>query len=138
MDILQKQAQLIEEFSFFDDWADKYQHLIEIGEMAEKLPNEYKIEMNRVRGCQSQVWLISEFKDGKVLFRADSDSSITRGLIQLLVNIFSGETPSAIVHADLNFIEKIGLGKHLSSTRANGFASMIEKLRQTAAAYGKL
>jgi len=127
-----REAALIEDFESFDDWADRYAYLIELGEKMAPLPDTYKIESNKVQGCQSQVWLVMHSESDKLFFQADSDSAITKGLIALLVNLFSGQHKSDIVSADLSFVEKIGLSKHLSISRANGFASMIKKIRDLA------
>jgi len=131
-DIKTREAALIEDFEVFDDWTDRYAYLIELGEKMPALPDEYKIESNKVKGCQSQVWLIVRSEGDRLFFQADSDSAITKGLIALLVNLFSGQLKSDIISADLIFVDKIGLSKHLSISRANGFASMLKKLRELA------
>ncbi len=132
MSIEEMQQNIIEEFTLFDDWSDRYQRIIEIGEEAAPLDEKYKTEENRVHGCQSRVWLHTEYKDGKIFYQADSDAAITRGLVTILVKVLSGHTPQEIAEAKLDFIDKIGLGKHLSPTRSNGFANMIKKMKQEA------
>jgi len=129
-----REAQILADFEVFDDWADRYSYLIELGERLPSLEEIHKIEANKVRGCQSQVWLVAEHNGDKIIFKADSDSSITRGLIALLVNLFSGLSPEEIRTANLSIIEKLGFAKHLSMSRANGFASMIQKIKALAAA----
>lgn len=130
--IAERQADLTDEFSLFTDWSDRYQRIIEIGEEAQPLDDKYKTEENRVHGCQSQVWLHAEYEDGMVFFQADSDAIITRGLVSLLVKIFSGHTPQEIADSKLDFINEIGLAKHLSPTRSNGFANMIKRMKYEA------
>ena len=129
MTIEDKQAQITEEFSFLEDWMDKYEYLIELGKKLPPLEENSRTEKNLIRGCQSRVWLAVSREDGKLHFRADSDALITKGIISLLVHVFSGHTPGEILGADLSFIQKIGLKEHLSPTRANGLLSMIEQIR---------
>lgn len=124
--------EIIDEFEFFDDWADKYAYIVELGDKLPPLADEYKTEQNRVRGCQSQVWLVSECRDGKVFFQADSDAAIVKGLIALLLRVLSGRPAESVKKAQLGFINQIGLGKHLSPLRANGFASMIKRMKEEA------
>lgn len=126
-----KQA-VIEEFSLFDEWLDKYEYLIELGKKLEGFPVELKTDDRLIKGCQSRVWLDSEYKDGKLFFLADSDAVITKGIISLLVSVYSGRTPAEIAADDFSFIETIGLRENLSPTRANGLASMIETIRREA------
>lgn len=123
---------LLADFEVFDDWADRYRYLIELGEALPALDDAHKIEANKVHGCQSQVWLIARREGDAVFFQADSDSAITRGLIALLVRLFSGATTAAIASANLSIIEKLGFAKHLSMSRANGFASMIQMIKRLA------
>lgn len=132
--IEQREADLLADFEVFDDWADRYRYLIELGEKLPALDTIHKTEVNKVQGCQSQVWLISRREGDRIVFEADSDSAITRGLIALLVRLFSGATSYEIAHANLSFIEKLGFAKHLSMSRANGFASMIQMIKRLAAA----
>jgi cysteine desulfuration protein SufE len=129
MTIEEKAAELIEEFSVFDDWMDKYSYLIELGEEAQPLPEEKKTKQNLINGCQSQLWLTAEYRDGKVYFEADSDAIITKGIAQVLLRVINGETPEAILNNDFGFLEKIGLQEHLSPTRSNGLNSMIKQIK---------
>ena len=126
-----KQA-VIEDFSLFDEWLDKYEYLIELGKKLEGFPVELKTGDRLIKGCQSRVWLDSEYKEGKIFFRADSDAVITKGIISLLVSVYSGRTPAEIASDDFSFVETIGLRENLSPTRANGLASMIETIRREA------
>ena len=133
-EINQIQEEIIENFSLFEDWMGKYEHLIEFGKSLADLEEKYKIEKNLVKGCQSNVWLHSETQDGKLVFYADSDAIITKGIVGLLLSVLSGQKPRDIVEADLYFVEKIGLREHLSPSRANGLVSMIEKMKLSALA----
>jgi len=132
MTINDVQDQIIEDFSFFDEWMDKYEHLIELGKNLPPMNPAYKTEENLVKGCQSQVWLHAEKKDGKIVFQGDSDAIITKGLIALVLSIFNEKTPEEIQNTELYCIEKIGLKEHLSPTRANGLDAMIKKIRMYA------
>ncbi|MDB5229174.1 MAG: SufE family protein [Bacteroidota bacterium] len=123
------QDEIVEDFSMYDDWNDKYEYLIEFGKTLPKLDEEYKTDENRIHGCQSRVWLNAQMIDGKVIFEADSDAIITKGIVGLLVSVLSGHTPKEIAESDLYFIGKIGLQEHLSPTRANGLLSMIKKMK---------
>ncbi|HHV40370.1 MAG TPA: SufE family protein [Bacteroidales bacterium] len=136
MTIQEKQDKIVEEFSFLEDWMDKYEYLIDLGKQLETLPETAKTEENLIPGCQSRVWLDAKLEDNKIVFAADSDALITRGIVSLLVHIFSGHTPQEITGADWSFIEKIGLKDHLSPTRANGLLSMIRQIQLYAAAAG--
>jgi len=127
--IIEVQEEIIKEFSVFTDWVDKYSYIIELGRNLEKMPEELKTEENLIRGCQSKVWLSAEYKNGKLYFKADSDALVTKGLISLLIKIFSGKTPKEILDSNLYFIEKIGLSNHLSPTRSNGLLAMIDKIK---------
>ncbi|MCS6971763.1 MAG: SufE family protein [Leptospiraceae bacterium] len=129
-----REAELLAEFELFDDWQDRYRYLIELGEKLPPLPPEYKTEQNKVKGCQSQVWLVARREGDRIFFAADSDSAITRGLIALLVRLFSGLTVDEITAGNLSVLEKLGLAKHLSPSRANGFAAMVQTLRKLTAA----
>lgn len=129
------QDEIIEEFSLFDDWMDRYALLIDLGNSLEKLDDKYKLENNLIEGCQSRVWLEAEYKDGKVYFNADSDAVIVKGIIALLIKVLSGRTPDEIINADLYFVERIGLKEHLSPTRSNGLVSMIKQIRFYAMAF---
>ncbi len=129
------QDEVIEEFSDFDDWMDKYQMLIDLGNDLDKLDDKYKTEQNLIDGCQSRVWLQCDCEDGKLVFSADSDALIVKGIIALLVRVLSGHTAQEILDADLYFIDKIGLREHLSPTRSNGLLAMIKQIKAYALAY---
>lgn len=126
------QADVIEEFSMYDDWLDKYEYLIEIGNGLEPLPDSSKTDDKLIKGCQSRVWLDTSVKDGRLFFEADSDAVITKGIISLLVGVYSGREACEIAADDFSFIEKLGLRENLSPTRANGLASMIETIKNIA------
>lgn len=123
---------VIEEFSIYDEWLDKYEYLIELGKNLSEYPQSAKTDDKLIKGCQSRVWLDYYVQDGKVFFQADSDAIITKGIISLLISIYSGRTPSEIASSDFSVVEKIGLKENLSPTRANGLVSMIAKIRQVA------
>ena len=129
------QEEFIEEFSDFDDWMDKYQLLITMGEEQEPLPAELKTEQNLIDGCQSRVWLVCDEQDGKLQFRAESDALIVKGIVALLIQVLSGHTPDEILAADLHFIDAIGLREHLSPTRSNGLLAMVKQMRMYALAF---
>ena len=129
------QDAVIEEFSDFDDWMDKYQMLIDLGNDLAPLDEKYKTEQNLIDGCQSRVWLQCDDVDGKLVFTADSDALIVKGIIALLVRVLSGQTPKDILDADLYFIDRIGLREHLSPTRSNGLLAMIKQIKAYALAY---
>ena len=131
----QRQQQVIEEFSVFTDWMDKYEYLIELGKELEPMPDTDKTDQNIIKGCQSQVWLTANYADGLVTFRADSDAIITKGIIGLLVKVMSGLPPKEIIDADLHFIDAIGLRENLSPTRSNGLVSMIKQIKMYALAF---
>ncbi len=135
MTINEKQDEIIEEFSVFDDWMDKYSYLIEIGNSLEGFDEKNRVEQNLIEGCQSRVWLNGELKDGKIYYTADSDAIITKGIVALLIRVMSGHTPDEILNAELYFIDKIGLKEHLSPTRSNGLVSMIKQVRMYALAF---
>jgi len=135
MTIQEKANEVVEEFEMFDNWLDKYDYIIELGKELEGLSDEYKTSKYLISGCQSQVWLTSEYKDGKVYFKADSDAIITKGIVYLLIRVLSGHKPSEILDYDLAFLEKIGLKSHLSPTRSNGLNSMIKQIRLYALVY---
>ena len=126
---------MIEEFSDFTDWMYKYQLLIDLGNEQEPLDNKYKTESNLIDGCQSRVWLQADYVDGKIIFTAESDALIVKGIIALLIRVLSGHTPQEILAADLYFIDKIGLKEHLSPTRSNGLLAMVKQIRMYALAY---
>ena len=129
------QDEVIEEFSDFDDWMDKYQMLIDLGNDLEPLNEKYKTEQNLIDGCQSRVWLQCDYVDGKLVFTADSDALIVKGIIALLIQVLSGHTPTEILEADLYFIDQIGLREHLSPTRSNGLLAMVKQIKAYALAY---
>ena len=129
------QDEIIEEFSGFDDWMDKYQLLIDMGSGQEPLPEEYKTEQNLIDGCQSRVWLQADYREGRVVFRAESDALIVKGIVDLLVRVLSGHTPQEILAADLYFIDRIGLKEHLSPTRSNGLVAMLKQMKMYALAF---
>ena len=135
MTINELQEQVIEEFSDFDDWMDKYQLLIDLGNEQEPLEEQYKTEQNLIEGCQSRVWLQADMVDGKLLFRAESDALIVKGIIALLIKVVSDHTPDEILDNELYFIDKIGLKEHLSPTRSNGLLSMVKQMRMYALAF---
>ena len=135
MTINEAQDEVIEEFSDFTDWMDKYQLLIELGNEQEPLDNKYKTESNLIDGCQSRVWLQADYVDGKIIFTAESDALIVKGIIALLIRVLSGHTPQEILAADLYFIDQIGLKEHLSPTRSNGLLAMVKQIRMYALAY---
>lgn len=129
------QDQVIEEFADFDDWMDKYQMLIDLGNDLDALDDRYKNEQNLIDGCQSRVWLQCDMKDGLLVFTADSDALIVKGIIALLIQVISGHTPQEILDADFYFIERIGLREHLSPTRSNGLLAMVRQIKAYALAY---
>ncbi|MBF1383861.1 SufE family protein [Prevotella aurantiaca] len=135
MTINEIQDEIIAEFDEFTEWMDKYQMLIDLGNELEGLGAEYKTEQNLIDGCQSRVWLQCDIKDDKLVFTADSDALITKGIIALLIRVVSGHTPKEILDTDLYFIERIGLHQHLSPTRSNGLLSMVKKIKAYALAF---
>ncbi len=135
MTIQEIQNEIIDEFSIFEDWMDKYEYLIELGNLLDPYDEKNKIKSNLIQGCQSRVWLDAEYKDGKIYFTADSDAIITKGIIALLIKVLSGRTAEEILNTELYFIDKIGLKENLSPTRANGLVSMIKNIKAYAAAF---
>ncbi len=135
MTINELQDNVIEEFSAFDDWMDKYALLIDLGNSLPPLEEKYKTESNLIEGCQSRVWLQADYEDGKIIFKGESDAVIVKGIVSLLINTISGHTPQEILDTDLYFIEKIGLKEHLSPTRTNGLVAMIKQMRMYALAF---
>lgn len=129
------QDEIVEEFSDFDDWMDKYQLLIDLGSEQEPIDEKYKNEQNLIDGCQSRVWLQADLVDEKIIFQAESDALIVKGIVTLLIKVLSDHTPDEILNADLYFIEKIGLKEHLSPTRSNGLLAMIKQMRMYALAF---
>lgn len=135
MTINELQDNVIEEFSAFDDWMDKYALLIDLGNSLPPLEEKYKTESNLIEGCQSRVWLQADYQDGKIIFKGESDAVIVKGIVSLLINVLSGHTPQEILDTDLYFIEKIGLKEHLSPTRSNGLVAMVKQMRMYALAF---
>ena len=138
MTINEIQDEIIEEFSGFDDWMDKYQLLIDLGNEQEPLDEKYKTEQNLIDGCQSRVWLQADYADGKIHFSAESDALIVKGIVALLIRVLSDHTPQEILDADLYFIEEIGLKEHLSPTRSNGLLAMVKQMKVYALAFKNL
>lgn len=135
MTIEERQEELIEEFSMFDDWMEKYEYIIDLGKEIDGIEDPFKTEDHLVKGCQSRVWLVPSEKEGRLFFDADSDAIITRGIVGMVVRILSDATPQEIIAADLFFVDRIGLKEHLSPTRSNGLVSMIKKIKTYALAY---
>jgi cysteine desulfuration protein SufE len=129
------QDEIIEEFSSFEDWMDKYSLLIEYGNGLDSFPEEHKIEQNLIDGCQSKVWFTAELKDNKVIYHGDSDAILVKGIVALLIRVMNGHTPKEIVEADLYFIDEINLREHLSPTRSNGLNAMLKQMRLFALTY---
>jgi cysteine desulfuration protein SufE len=129
------QEQIITEFSYFDDWMDRYNHLIEMGSTCPLIDEKHKTKIFLISGCQSRVWLHAAMKDGKIHFTADSDAVITKGIVNLLIRVFSDQPADAIIEANVDFIDKIGLKEHLSPTRSNGLMSMIKQMKLYALAF---
>lgn len=135
MTIKEIQNEIVDEFSMFDDWMQRYEYIIELGKSLPLIDEKYKTEENIIKGCQSKVWLQGEENDGKILFTADSDAILTKGIIAILIRVFSNQKPSAILEAKTDFIDEIGLKEHLSPTRANGLVSMIKQIKMYALAF---
>jgi len=135
MTIEEKQARIIREFELLSDWQERYKYIIKLGQKLEPLDERYKVDENLVRGCQSQVWLHTGLEDDRVIFKADSDAAITKGLVALMVRFYSGEKPETILNTNPDFIQKIGMQEHLSPTRSNGLASMVKQMKIYAMAY---
>lgn len=135
MTINEIQDELIEEFELFDDWEGKYEYIIDLGKKLPKLAEEYKTEDNIIKGCQSIVWLNAYMKGDKLIFEADSEAIIVKGLVSMLLKVLSGHTPEEILQADLYFIERVGLSSHLAQTRSNGLASMVKQMKAYAVAF---
>ena len=135
MTINEIQDQIIDDFNQFDDWMDKYALLIDLGNSLEPLDEKYKIPQNIIEGCQSRVWLNAELVDGKVIYEGESDAILVKGIVALLFQVLSGQTPDDIVNTELYFIEKIGLKEHLSSTRSNGLLAMVKQMKMYALVY---
>ena len=127
--------EIIEEFSVFDEWIDKYEYIIDLGKSLPVIDEKEKSDSNLIKGCQSRVWLSSSFNEGKIFFSADSDAIITKGIISLLIRVYNGRTPQEILSSDFSFVEKIGLKENLSPTRANGLVAMIKQIKSYALGY---
>jgi cysteine desulfuration protein SufE len=135
MNIKEIQEEIIDEFSLFDDWMQRYEYLIDLGKNLPLIHDEFKTDDNIIKGCQSKVWLKGEQKENKIFFTADSDAILTKGIIALLIRVFSNQTSSDILNAEMDFIDKIGLKEHLSPTRANGLVSMVKNIKMYALAF---
>ncbi len=133
--IAQIEADIIEEFSLFDSWDDKYEYIIDMGKKLPPLPDVYKKDENKVKGCQSTVWLVADFADGIISYRAESDAVIVKGLISMLIRVLSGHTPDEILQAPMDFINKIGMAAHLAQTRSNGLLAMVKQMKHYALAF---
>jgi cysteine desulfuration protein SufE len=138
MTISEIQKEIVEEFSAFEDWMDKYGYLIELGNELKDLDPKDKIDQFIIKGCQSRVWLVSDFQDGKIIFRGESDAVIVKGLVALLLRVVSNRTPQEILNNELFFIDEIGLKQHLSPTRSNGLLAMIKQIKLYAVAYNRI
>ena len=135
MNIKEIQNEIVDEFSMFHDWMERYEYIIELWKGLPIIEDQYKTEDNIIKGCQSKVWVHAEEKDGNVVFSADSDAILTKGIIAILIRAFSNQTPAAILEANTDFVDEIGLKEHLSATRANGLVSMIKKIKLYALAF---
>jgi len=135
MKIKEIQDEIVDEFSMFDEWDERYQYVIDLGKSLPLIDTEYKTENNIIKGCQSKVWLHAEQQDGNVVFTADSDAILTKGLIAIMIRVFSNQKPEAILEATTDFVDEIGLKEHLSATRANGLVSMIKQIKMYALAF---
>ncbi len=137
MGIIEVQNEIIDEFSLFEDWMQRYEYMIELGKSIELIDSSKKIDSNLIKGCQSKLWLHAELNNNKLIFKADSEAIITKGIAAVLLRVFSNQTPEDILNANLDFVDKIGLKEHLSPTRANGLISMIKQMKYYALAYTK-
>lgn len=138
MTIKELQEQIVEEFSVYEDWMDKYAYIIELGNELPALDAKYQTEDNLIKGCQSKVWFHASYEDGLIRFEADSDAIITKGIAAILIKVFSGQKPKDIIDADLNFLDDIGLKQHLSPTRSNGLLSMVKQVKMYALAFNQI
>jgi cysteine desulfuration protein SufE len=138
MTIEETEKEIVEEFELFDDWMGKYEYLIDMGKSLPMIDEKYKTEDKIIKGCQSRVWMHSEFKNGKIIYTADSDAIITKGMVALMIRVLSNHTPDEIINSKLYFIDKIGLTQHLSPTRSNGLVSMIKQMKLDALAYNQI
>jgi cysteine desulfuration protein SufE len=135
LSIKETEKEITEEFALFDSWDDKYEYIIDLGKKLAPLDPKYKTDENRVRGCQSSVWLIADYRNGKLYYQAESDAMIVQGLISMLIRVLSGRTPEEILEAKLDFIREIGMTTHLAQTRSNGLLSMVKQMKSYALAY---
>ena len=133
--IEEREEEITDDFSLFDNWEEKYEYIIDLGKKLAPLDDKYRKEENIIKGCQSTVWLVSDFKDGKVFYKADSDAVIVKGLVSMLIKVLSGHEPDKILNAKLDFIKDIGMMTHLAQTRSNGLLSMVKQIRNYALAY---
>lgn len=138
MRISEIQNEIIEEFSLFEDWMQKYEYIIELGKTIKPIDDKNKVDSNLIKGCQSKLWLHAELKNGKVIYTADSEAIISKGIAAILLRVFSNQTPIDIINSDVDYIDKIGLKEHLSPTRANGLVSMVKQLKYYALAFSKI
>ena len=129
------EKEIAEEFSLFDSWDDKYEYIIDLGKKLAPLDDKYKLDENKVKGCQSTVWLVADYNDGKVFYKAESDAVIVKGLISMLIRVLSGQSPDDIIQTKLNFIQQIGMTTHLAQTRSNGLLAMVRQMKNFALAY---
>jgi cysteine desulfuration protein SufE len=133
--IEETEKEIAEEFALFDSWDDKYEYIIDLGKKLPPLEDQFKIDENRVRGCQSTVWLVADYRDGRVFYKAESDALIVKGLISMLIRVLSGQAPGDIIAARLNFIQEIGMTTHLAQTRSNGLLAMVKQMKNFALVY---
>ena len=133
--ILEIEKEIVDEFSLFDSWEDKYEYIIDMGKKLKPLDDIYKKEETKIKGCQSTVWMVSEYKDGKVYYKAESDAVIVKGLVSMLIRVLSGHAPDEIISAKLEFIDQIGMKQHLAQTRSNGLLSMVKQMKLDATVY---
>ncbi|PTS94058.1 Fe-S metabolism protein SufE [Pedobacter sp. HMWF019] len=133
--IIETEQEIIDDFSLFDSWEDKYEYIIDLGKKLPLLEEQYKTEENKIKGCQSTVWLVASYTDGRVFFKADSDAVIVKGLVSMLITVLSGHRPDEIIAAKLDFIREIGMFTHLAQTRSNGLLAMIKQMKNYAIAY---
>ncbi len=129
------EQEIVSEFGLFDSWDDKYEYIIDLGKRLPPLEAQYKLDINKVKGCQSTVWLVADYRDGKVFYKAESDAIIVKGLISMLIRVLSGHSPDEIIDAKLDFIKQIGMTTHLAQTRSNGLLSMVKQMKNFALAF---
>jgi cysteine desulfuration protein SufE len=131
----EKENEIVEEFALFDSWDDKYEYIIDLGKRLPQLEDQFKLDINKVKGCQSTVWLVADFNEGRVFYKAESDAIIVKGLISMLIRVLSGHSPDEIINAKLDFIKRIGMTTHLAQTRSNGLLSMVKQMKNFALAF---